>query len=79
MVALQKYRILTNFPPALIDENLITLIFCPGLKIAYIVDVVTFTALAKNFSANFFRNIMKVAGLEEIFIQRKFSRIRYAV
>ena len=61
-------------PPALIGENFITLIFCPLLMIS-IEDMATFTALAKIYSSKFFCNT-KVAGLGEIFVQRKFPHIR---
>ena len=37
----------------------------------------TFTALAKIYSTEYFYNT-KVAGLGEIFVQRKFCHIRYA-
>ena len=42
----------------------------------YIEDIATFTALAKIYSAECFWNT-KVAVLGEIFVQRKFSAIRY--
>ena len=44
----------------------------------YIEDMVTFTALAKIYSTEYFCNT-KVAGLGEIFVQRKFCRIRYMI
>ena len=41
----------------------------------YIEDMATFTALAKIYSTEYFCNA-KVAGIGEIFVQRKFSAIR---
>ena len=42
----------------------------------YVEDMVTFTTLVKIYSTKYFCNT-KVAGLGEIFVKRKFSRIRY--
>ena len=42
----------------------------------YIEDMVTFTALVKIYSIEYFCNT-KVAGVGEIFVQWKFCRIRY--
>ena len=40
--------------------------------------MVTFTALAKIYSSEYFCNA-RVAGIGEIFVQRKFSAIRYMI
>ena len=56
-------------PPALIGQNFITLNFCPFIKDC-IEDMATFTMLVKFYSTKYFCNT-KVAGLGEIFIQRK--------
>ncbi len=50
---------------------------CPVLMY-YIDDMVTFTALAKVYSTEYFCNT-KVAGLGEIFVQRKISAIQYLI
>ena len=42
----------------------------------YIEDMMTFTALAKIYSTKYFCST-KISGLGEIFVKRKFSRIRY--
>ena len=42
----------------------------------YTEDMATFTALAKIYSSEYFCNA-RVAGIGEIFVQRKFSAIRY--
>ena len=42
----------------------------------YTEDMVTFTALAKIYSSEYFCNA-RVAGIGEIFVQRNFSAIRY--
>ena len=44
----------------------------------YIEDMATFTALAKIYSTEYFCNV-EVAGLGEIFIQRKFLAVWYIV
>ena len=43
----------------------------------YIEDMATFTALVKIYSTKYFCST-KVAGLGEIFVKRKFSRIWYS-
>ena len=44
----------------------------------YIEDMATFTASAKIYSTEYFCNA-KVAGIGEIFVQRKVSAIRYII
>ena len=41
-------------------------------------DISTFTTLAKIYSSEYFCNA-RVAGIGEIFVQRKFSAIRYLI
>ena len=69
---LYSWKSLPILPPALIGENFICEFF-PSVKDS-IVDMATFTTLAKILSLKNYYNT-KIAGLGENFITQKFSAI----
>ena len=62
-------------PPALVGEIFLSVKLLSCIN-DYTEDKVTFTALVKIYSTEYFCNT-KVTGPDEIFVQRKFSAIWY--
>ena len=77
-----RYCIARNFVQEKIFTNFISCfvskILSANFLNDYIEDTATFTTLVKLYSTKFFCKT-KVDGLGEIFVQRKFSTIRYVL
>ena len=68
-------KIFANFTTCLHGQNFYPANFLSHID-DYTEDMATFTALAKIYSSEYFCNA-RVAGIDEIFVQRKFSAIQY--
>ena len=70
-----KEKIFTNFTTCLNGRNFYPANFLSRIE-DYTEDMATFTILVKIYSSEYFCSA-RVAGIGEIFVQRKFSAIRY--